>query len=199
MSSTVLNHDAIQDKLRLHFIGWQCRLRQLSIRQAGGRPTTGMRPSVILLDESDAVSSTLGQVTVLLIKAEPAEVTTQFRYMARKTFDPADRYDSAIKFLAAAYYQRAQEFSDRMTALFGPKSELAAQLVTKGRCRLDFSQYNHSYLIPCTVRALAEQDAAYQATYWHNLLFNPNLPSGVQVLQFQPNWAQVEAEPAVPA
>ena len=199
MSSTVINHDAMQNKLRHHFLGWQCRLRQLSIRQAGGQPTVGMRPDLVLINEDGTELEDAGQIIVLLVKAEPEEVTAQFRHMARKTFDPADRYDAAIKFLAAAYYQRAQEFSDRMTALFGPTSQLAAQLITHGQCRLNFSQYNQSYRIPCTVRALAEQDAAYQATYWHNLLFNPNLPSDIRVLQFRPAWAQVEADPPVPA
>jgi len=39
------------------------------------------------------------------------------------------------------------------------------------------------------VQALAEADAFYQATYWHNRLFNPNPPPGAQVLAFTPDWA----------
>jgi hypothetical protein len=38
------------------------------------------------------------------------------------------------------------------------------------------------------VRLLAEADPLYQATFWHNKLFNPNLPGRVQVLSFAPDW-----------
>jgi hypothetical protein len=195
-SADVINLQAAQTALHRHFLGWQCRIRQLSIRQAGGRPTAGMRPRVFL--ESDREASALAQITVLLIKREPQEMTAQFRHMVRKTFDPADRYDSALKFLAAAYYQRAEEFSDRMTALFGVDSDVARRLQDTGRCRLEFEQYQQHYRIPCAVRRLGRQHAAYQATYWHNSLFNAQLPGDVQILEFQPDWAKAEANPPVP-
>ncbi len=111
---------------------------------------------------------------------------------------PAERYDGALKMLAAAYYQRPQEFSDQLTALFGSDSEIAERLLAAGRCLLAFEQYSQSYTLPCSVRALAEDDPAYQATYWHNALFNPALPGGVRVLGFQPDWARAEAEPPAP-
>jgi hypothetical protein len=47
------------------------------------------------------------------------------------------------------------------------------------------------------VRALTEDDPAYQATYWHNALFNAGLPGAVRVLGFQPDWALAEADPPV--
>jgi hypothetical protein len=34
--------------LRDHFLGWQCRIRQYAVRHGGGRPSSGMRPSVSL-------------------------------------------------------------------------------------------------------------------------------------------------------
>jgi hypothetical protein len=118
--------------------------------------------------------------------------------MVRKTQDPAERHDAALKMLAAAYYQRPQEFSDQLTALFGPGSEIAERTCAAGRCLLAFEQYSQSYTLPCSVRALAEDDSAFQASYWHNALFNPALPGGVQVLGFQPDWALAEADPPVP-
>ena len=33
--------------------------------------------------------------------------------------------------------------------------------------------------------------ARYQATYWHNRLFNPNRPAAVKVLVFTPDWPHV--------
>ena len=192
-SAEVVRLDPARKALRDHFLGWQCRLRQYAIRQAGGRPTTGMRPHVVLGEDGED----LGPITVLIVKRDPHEVTAQFRHMVRKTHDPAQRYDSAIKFLAAAYYQRPREFSDRMTALFGAGSALADRLIAEGRCRLDFEQYSQRYAIPCELRSLAEDDPLFQATYWHNGLFNPALPGAVRVLAFTPDWATADADPPI--
>jgi hypothetical protein len=183
--------DEMAQALRTHFLGWQCRIRQYSIRQGGGRPAAGMQPLVLASDKD----SDLGRITVLIVKSQPQEVITQFRHMVRKTNDPAERYNNALKFLAAAYYQQAQTFSDEMTALFGSDSELADHLLEAGHCRLLFEQYNQRYLLPCALRSLREGDPAFQATYWHNGLFNPALPAGVRVLAFRPDWATGKAEP----
>ena len=190
----VVRLEAAQAALRDHFLGWQCRLRQLAVREAGGRPSSGMRPKLRLGEAGPP----LGAITTLILRRAPAEATAQFRHMVRKTQDPAERYASALEMLAAAYYQRPREFSDQLTALFGPGSEIAERVLSAGRCRLAFEQYSQSYTLPCSVRALAEDDPAYQATYWHNALFNPALPGGVRVLGFQPDWALAEAEPPAP-
>lgn len=190
----VVRLEAAQAALRDHFLGWQCRLRQLAVREADGRPTAGMRPELRL----GAGAPPLGAITTLIQRRAPGDATAQFRHMVRKTQDPAERRDAGLKMLAAAYYQRSQEFSDQLTALFGPDSPIAEQLLATGHCLLSFEQYSQSYALPCAVRALAEDDPAYQATYWHNALFNPALPGGVRVLGFQPDWALAEAEPPAP-
>ena len=82
-----------------------------------------------------------------------------------------------------------------MTGLFGLDSELADRLLEAGRCRLLFAQYNQSYDLPCTLRQLPEDHPVFQATYWHNSLFNPNLPGGVRVLAFRPDWSAASADP----
>jgi hypothetical protein len=189
----VVRLEAAQEALRDHFLGWQCRLRQLAVREAGGRPTSGMRPELRL----DAEGPPLGAITTLILRREPAEATAQFRHMVRKTQDPAERHDAALKMLAAAYYQRPEVFSDRLTALFGPGSDIAGRVLAAGRCRLAFEQYSQRYTLPCAVRALTEDDPAYQATYWHNALFNAGLPGTVRVLGFQPDWALALADPPV--
>jgi hypothetical protein len=74
---------------------------------------------------------------------------------------------------------------------------MAARLRADGRCVLRFSQYEQRYDLPCRVRALAEDDPAFQATYWHNSLFNPDLPAGIQILGFQPEWESATADPAL--
>ena len=190
---TVVRPEAAQAALRDHFLGWQCRLRQMAVRQAGGRPTSGMRPEVRLAEADQP----LGAITTLIVRREPREATALFRHMVRKTQDPAERHDAALETLAAAYYQRPREFADELTALFGPAPGLADRLLAAGRCVLDFAQYSQRYRLPCAARNLGEDEPAFQATYWHNALFNPALPGGVRVLGFQPDWARAEAEPGV--
>jgi hypothetical protein len=171
--------------LRDRFIGWQCRLRQTAVRQAGGKPSAGMRPQVLSpTDEALAAA-----ITVLIVPAEPTESVKLFRYQVLRTEDPAERYDQALELLAANYFQHPREFSDVMTALFAAKSELADELLKLGRCRLVFEQYNQSYRVPCSVVQFAEDDEQFQATFWHNRLYNPNLPAGVRVLGFKPDWS----------
>jgi len=168
------------------FLAWQCRLRQLAVRQAGGRPTSGMRPRVSLAD----TATDLGHIIVLIRKKASQEVTSRFRHMVRKTRDPAERFESALEFLAQAYYQRPEAFSDELTALFAPRSTLVDGLLEAGTCTLDFEQFEQRYRLECRVGALESSAAGYQFTYWHNSLFNPAIPGDAQVLRFQPDWSR---------
>jgi len=193
-SATVVRLEAAQAALRDHFLGWQCRLRQMAMREAGGRPTSGMQPAVTVAGEA----APLGQITVLVVKQAPEATTAQFRHIVRRTLDPIERWESGVGAMQAGYYQQARDFDDRLTALFGPDSRAVRRLLRAGRCRLEFDQYGQRYLLPCAVAALPESDPAFQATYWHNSLFNPNLPPGVQVLGFTPDWAHAQADPPIP-
>jgi hypothetical protein len=184
--------DSPANTLREHFFGWQCRLRQLSVRKAGGRPTSGMRPEVVFAGEERAAA----RITVLIVKADPGEEIDRFRHFYRRTHDPADRRAAVLAYLAAGYYQRPVEFADEMSALFGSDSAMAARLRAEGRCTLRFAQYGQRYDVPCRVRVLDESEAAFQATYWHNALFNPDLPAGAQILGFSPAWDGATADPA---
>ena len=128
----VIRLDAAQATLRDHFLGWQCRLRQLAMREAEGRPTSGMRPEVTVAGDAQP----LGAITVLIHKREPADSIAEFRHMVQRTHDPAERRKAALRTLQAAYFQNAPEFSDVLTALFGPGSEAAGRLTAAGRCTL---------------------------------------------------------------
>jgi len=193
IAESALDADGVALRIRNHFLGWQCRIRQLSVRQRGGRPSAGMCPRVLVGDRPEA----LGDIVVVIVKREPEAVVAQFRHLVRKTHDPADRYNGALRFLSAAYYQHPAEFSDRMTALFGLDSSLVSRLLGTTRCVLEFAQYQQRYRIRCAVRELANADPAYQATYWHNCMFNAEMPGRVRVLSFAPDWRSAEAEPPV--
>lgn len=177
--------DSAARSRRREFLGWQCRIRQLSVRQSDGRPGPGMRPGVFLTSDDVA----LDHVIVLIRHKACQDATARFQHMVRKTRDPAERRESALRYLAAAYYQQPDAFSDQLTALFGPQSGIARRVLEAGACRLDFEQYGQRYRLTCRVTDLQESDAGYQFTYWHNSLFNPSIPAGVRVLGFQPDWS----------
>jgi hypothetical protein len=188
----VVRLESAQAVLRDHFLGWQCRLRQMAVRQAGGQPMHGMRPQMVFGQETASAV----EVTVLIVQHDPFESTAQFRHIVRRTRDPAERHENAVKYLSSAYYQQPREFSDELTALFGPGLPLVEQVLQAGACTLDFDQYSQRYRLPCTVRRIAPSEPAHQATYWHNAMFNANLPAGVQVIGFRPDWSRAEADPS---
>ena len=171
------------EELRNQFIGWQCRIRQYSVRKDGGRPSPGMCPGIEINDEN------VGQITVLIVKADSQDITREFRHILAKTQDPRARYDSAIKLLSEYYFQLPAEFDDELTAIFSIANDRAENIIENRNCRLRFVQGNQTYHLECQARSIAENDEKYQATYWHNHLFNPTMPGVVNViLGFMPDW-----------
>jgi len=181
--------------LRAEFIGWQCRLRQLAARQDGGRPSAGMRARVTTLAGEELAAG----VVTLISELEPDNSTQLFRYQYQKTQDPNERYDKVLEILQGSYFQEPARFADVLTALFGPGSALAARLLDAGRCVLTFEQYTQAYRIPCSVARLPAAHPRHQATYWHNRLFNRDLPAGVEILAFTPDWARAAGYRSEPA
>jgi len=177
--------------LRTEFLGWQCRIRQLAAREDGGRPGTGMRPRIMA---TDGAQLSAGIVT-LVLESEPEGSTQQFRFEYLRTQDPTERYYKVLQILQAGYFQEPRRFSDVLTALFGTGSALAAQLLNREYCVLEFEQYAQGYRLPCRVARLTRQHQFYQATYWHNRLFNPHLPAEaeLEILSFTPDWAHANA------
>lgn len=170
--------------LRLTFMKWQCRVRQTSMRDGGGRPDDAIMPAVYL----DGADAPLGHIITLISKAPAYSVTPEMQHMARKTHDPAQRRADALKFLSAAHYQKAAEFSDVLTATFPPGSDGALKIRRAESCRLVFEAYAQRFDLACTVWKLARHNALYQATMAHNRLFNPSIPPDTIVLGFEPDW-----------
>ncbi len=100
------------------------------------------------------------------------------------------RRETALKYLAEAYYQQAATFSDQLTAVYALNSSVVDQLIEARGVALRFVQANQQYDIPCTVRRTSEQEPLYQFTYWHNFMFNVTLPGKVDVACFSPDWEQ---------
>ena len=176
--------------LRDEFLAWQCRIRQIAMRQDGGRPSPGMRPR--LLDTSGRELSPA--LTVLMIPRDPSESTAFFRFQVMRLADPRELYEHALGFLQADYFQQPASFSDQLLAILPEGSKVAAALVADGRCILAFEQFSQAYRLPCAVSALPPGDAAREAAIWHNRLFNPALPETVHVIAFKPDLASATAE-----
>ena len=179
-------------KLRDHFLAWQCRVRQIAMRQDGGRPSPGMRPRVL----DNAGREIAPALTVLIVPKDSAETTALFRFQVQKTSDPKDVYERGLALLQADYFQQPETFSDRLTALLPGGSALSTTLLAERACILEFDQFRQIYRLPSKVSSLPSGDPAREATIWHNRLFNPSLPDDVQVLAFRPDWDLAEATPA---
>ncbi|MFC6486972.1 hypothetical protein [Nitratireductor sp. GCM10026969] len=171
--------------LRDAFLKWQCRVRQIAMRDNEGRPDAGIMPAVYLPGEPEPMS----YIITILNKAPVHSATPELEHMSAKTNDPARRRDQAVEYLSASYYQKASEFSDMLTATFPAHSPGAAAIHTAGRVRLVFDAFAQRFELSCKVRRLAPGDPMYKATVAHNRLFNPALPAGTEVLGFEPDWS----------
>ena len=169
-----------------HFLTWQCRIRQIAMREDGGRPAQGMCPKVVNADGQVLAE----RIVVLLIRENPHESTEFLKFQVQKHNAPEDIYKKSLTFLQSTHYHRAIEFSDEMTGLFAPDSELVKQFLIEGKVVLQFTQFNQRYALPCNVRVLSQHEPAHQATLWHNRVFNPHLGDDVSIIGFQPDWEE---------
>jgi hypothetical protein len=55
---------------------------------------------------------------------------------------------------------------------------------------LDFAHSATRRSVTCRVDDLDRPHPFYQATWYHNALFNPNLPANARVRAFNPDWAR---------
>jgi hypothetical protein len=177
--------------LKAHFLGWQCRIRQISARDYGGQPMPAMRPRV----SSRKGEVILPAMTVLLVPEEPSVSTAFFRFQVQKTHEAPKARDAGINYLGGDFYQLPELFSEELTAVFGAASEMAAMLVKAREVLLDFEQYSQSFRMFCKVRRLPAQNPAREASLWQSRLFNPNVPKDAVVLGFRPDWMNAAADP----
>jgi hypothetical protein len=189
-TNTLVRLEPARLALMQHFLGWQCRLRQLSAREGDGRPTDGMRP------ELEVDGGRLGRVTVVLNRLPEHALVAELRFTVQRTQEPLERWEAAMRLFQGSYFQQPRLFTDELTALFAPDSSLAAEAQRAAACTLRFAQFNQCYDLPCAVRGLAPDDPLHAATWWHNALFNPRLPPEPVILAFKPDWGAAEAEPS---
>lgn len=187
----VVRISSVNTALRDAFLRWQCRLRQIAVRQNQGRPGSGMCPALKLDSQEET-----GHIVTVLPRLPEHSATMELRHMARATHDASERRANALKFLAERYYQDFRQFSETLTATFAPCSTGAHQLVHAAACVLVFEQFSQRYELPCMIIELHPGDPLHEATWWHNMLFNPVLQQQCTILGFVPDWTRAIAEPA---
>ncbi|PPR77312.1 MAG: hypothetical protein CFH06_01333 [Alphaproteobacteria bacterium MarineAlpha3_Bin5] len=163
---------------------WQCRIRQISFRQADGRPSKGMMP--ILQKSTDHQSSY--RIITVLNKLPEFSKLPELQHIALKTNDPEERQASAVKFFSEVYFQHPAQFSGVLTATFPQNSLGVEKLANLDYCILRYEEFGQRYNIKCCPFIISTSHQLYRATYWHNFLFNSSLPAEPVVLGFQPNW-----------
>ena len=177
--------------LREAFLRWQCRVRQIAMRERKGQPDDSVMPFLTLPNHPEPQ----GQIITVLSKARGYSKLPEIQHIVRRTNDPAQRREKAIALFSEMYYQKADEFSDVLTATFLPGSKGARTIVRAKTCQLTFNAYSQRFDLECKVNRLSQHDPLYQATWWHNKIFNPNLNPETIVLGFKPQWELSSAEP----
>jgi hypothetical protein len=177
-----------EQPLRNNFLRWQCRIRQIAMREEDGKPSAGMQPGVWLAGGVELLPA----MNLLLVPGEPEESTAFFRFQVQKSHDPKQVLDKGLQYLQSTYYHHAPSFRDEMTASFLPGSKLASNLIEAGQCLLQFEQFSQVFKLVCSIRELAQSEDSWQATFWHNHMFNPDLPGDVTIIGFTPHWEKSE-------
>ncbi len=132
---------SVNNTLRDGFMRWQCRVRQIMMRDGRGRPGDAVTPALTLAGED----APMGHIITVMSKAPQYSRTPEMRHMVRKTNDPAQRRESALTFFSEYYYQKAAEFSDLLTATVPPGSPGALSIREAGRVTLTFAAYRQRY------------------------------------------------------
>ncbi len=154
----------------------------MSVRELGGRPSTGMSAGVFSVAGGEEQS----RMNFLIVRKESQERNDEFRHIVRKSPDSSQWVKDGLCILSELHYHEEKEFDNQLTALFSLDSTLAYALVKAGQCHLKFAQDSVEHAFDFDVVSLNQDDDNFQATYWHNRLFNPTLPGKVHVLGFNP-------------
>lgn len=171
-------------KLKAEFLGWQCRIRQVSARDYGGQPMAAMHPRA----STRKGEVILPAMVILLVPEETGPSTAFLKFQLQKTAEHEKARDAVVKYLGGDFYQLPELFSDEMTAVFGAGSLVAERLMRAKEVLLDFEQYAQSYRMFCKVRRLGPRDEARDFSLWQSRAFNPNVPNDAAVLGFKPEW-----------
>ena len=173
-----------QHILRRQFFSWQCRMRQIVMRQHQGQPQSGVVPTPIIDGQpSPAI------ITVIVRTAEESQLS-ELQHIVRRSYDPGKRLKDCLKVFSECYYQDPDDFEDTICAVFQPNSRYAEQLLGAEELILDFYAYQQQFQLSVHPKLLGTEDRLFQETYWHNLLFNPAISQDCTIVGFRPDWSK---------
>ena len=94
-----LNAKVQEGVLRDSFLYWQCRVRQISMRDNMGRPDDSIAPALTLAGEMEPMC----RVITLLSKAAPYSKMPEMQHIIKSTNDPAVRRRKAVEFFSEIF------------------------------------------------------------------------------------------------
>ena len=94
-----VDENELSVRKRNYFLGWQCRVREQIMRMENGRPSKGIKPSVLLGDAKENI----GYIILLLYPKDPKECIMHFHYMVHRTHDPQIRLTKAVQWLSSSF------------------------------------------------------------------------------------------------
>ncbi|MEM7302757.1 MAG: hypothetical protein AAF468_16895 [Pseudomonadota bacterium] len=193
MTVMIAHHllEASDHPLRLSFLKWQCRVRQIAMRKNEGKPNDAMMPGVTLAGDNQP----LGHIITVLSKRALFSKTPELRHMVQRTNDPAQRRERALQLFSETYFQKADEFDDCLTATFAPTSQGAGRILEKENVTLTYQGFGQQYDVVARAYRLSPAHPLFDATRWHNLLFNPDFHPETIILAFEPDWQSSTSEP----
>ena len=116
------------------FIIWQCSLRQRNFRMFSGKPSNGTIASF-----SDIKSNKeLGDVRSILLENNCSNTSKMFEFMHKQTHDPETRFDKAVKFFSAEYYNTPKNFDGSFTATLNYQSKIGKKLLKTQKSNIQF-------------------------------------------------------------
>jgi hypothetical protein len=94
VATSILGISTADHPLRQQFMKWQCRVRQLAMRDNHGRPDDAITPEVLITGED----MPMGHIITVMNKTPAYSLTAELQHMACKTHDPAQRREQALQF-----------------------------------------------------------------------------------------------------
>ena len=147
-----------KNNLRTQFIKWQCRVRQISMRENFGRPDDSISQLVFLPNAKESY----GKIVTILSKEIAFSKIPELNHIVKRTFDPLQRREKAIEFFSETYFQKHKEFSDILTATFQPNSIGAETIIKNGLCKLIFDSYSQKFELHCKVKKLESSNPFFR-------------------------------------
>jgi hypothetical protein len=172
------------ESLRTDFLFWQCKIRQLVMREKQGRPIDVLMPELSIKNNEKS----LAKIIVILSKFQMYSKIPEIRHIVQSSNDPKVRLEKGIGLLSEKYYSNYTEFSDILTASFASNSNIVHFICEQKVCNLKFEGFGKRYMLCCKTSLLSQDDYFYQATWWHNKIFNSALSSNIEIVSFEPNW-----------